>query len=92
MIAKEKLTKLIKIAGAVFLLIFLLEIWIGNQLSVYGNKIAELKQAKANLTLENQILENTIAQNSSLSYIEKKAQEFGFENIKNLEYIKFSEK
>lgn len=86
---KKKFTQILKILGVIFVLIFIFEIWIANRHSVYGEKIAELKQAKANLELENQLLENAVFSNASLAQLEKKAtQMLKFETIKNIEYVK----
>ncbi|MFH0937016.1 MAG: hypothetical protein V1808_01860 [Candidatus Daviesbacteria bacterium] len=85
---KKRLLKVIRVTVVLVLVIFFLEIWMMTRLSTYGNKIQELKQTKDAITLENQILENTIAKNSSLNLVEKKASQLGFGSIKNLEYIK----
>lgn len=79
---------LIKIAGATVLAIIFLEIWVVNRLSTYGDKIVEIKTAKAALEQENKILENEIAQNSSLLHIDQLAPQFGFKSVGNIEYIK----
>lgn len=84
----KKTLRIIKIVGVIVFVIFLVEIWMVNRLSTYGKKIQEIKVVKANLELENQNLENAIAQNSSLKEIENKAARLGFTSIKNLEYVK----
>lgn len=78
----------IKIAAILFFLILILEIWLVNRLSTSGDKLNEIKAAKANLELQNQLLENKIAEEIALVKIEQKSALFGFTNIKNLEYIK----
>lgn len=81
------------IFGMVFFLItFSLEIWIVNRLSTYGDKIQELKVAEAKLELENQIIANSVAKDSSMVALEKKAAELGFGSINQIEYIKISNK
>mgnify|MGYP001562751220 CR=1 FL=1 len=85
--------KKIGIFGLIFCLVILsAEIWIVNRLSTYGNKIYELKQAQADLELQNQVLANSIAKASSLAQLEQKATLLGFNNINQIEYIKFSDK
>ena len=81
-------SRIIKLLFIVFLVILMLEIWVVNRLTTYGNKIQELKLTRASLELENQILENQIAQISSMLTTETKASLLGFESIKNIEYIK----
>lgn len=79
--------------GMVFFLItFSLEIWIVNRLSTYGDKIQELKVAESKLELENQIIANSVAKDSSMIALEKKANELGFSSINQVEYIKISDK
>lgn len=85
---KIKLTRMLKAGVVFFLVVFFLEIWMVNRLSTYGYKISELQKTKAALNLENQILENLIAEQVSLSSMESRANELGFALIKNLEYIK----
>lgn len=80
--------RIVKIMGVFLIIVFILEIWMVNRLSTYGTKIEQLQEAEVNLKLENQILENQIAQNSSLAQIEERSSLLGFGNTKNLEYIK----
>jgi hypothetical protein len=42
------------------------QIWVANRLSVYGEKINKLEQTRMQLVLDNQVLENQIAQAASL--------------------------
>lgn len=86
--SKNRILRGIKAGAIIFLVVFFLEIWMVTRLSTYGHKIQELKVAKANLELENQIIENQIAEKSSLISLEEKAEAYGFSNIKNLEYVK----
>lgn len=79
-----------KILIFLVLLIFLIsiiEIWVVNRLSTYGEQINKLSQTKTSLTLENQILKNQISQKGSLQEIGQKAAGLGYEKIKNVEYI-----
>lgn len=87
-----KVSKYIIFGMVFFLITFSLEIWIVNRLSTYGDKIQELKIAEAKLELENQIIANSIAKDSSMVTLEKKATELGFSSINQIEYIKISNK
>lgn len=81
------------ILGLVLVLTLLsAEIWIVNRLSTYGDKIYQLKQTQVNLELENQVLTNSVAGASSMVVLEQKAALLGFNNINQIEYIKFSDK
>lgn len=85
---KTKLLRIGKIVFLIFVFILVLEVWMANRLSTYGYKIQQMKQLKSEISLQNQLLENEIAQDSSLSIIEAKANKLGFDTIKNIEYIK----
>jgi len=88
--SQKRVFRLIKIALCLLVLVFILEIWMVNRLSTYGKQIQNIKEAQGKLILENQILENSVAQNVSLKKIETRVQSFGFHDIKDLEYIKSS--
>ncbi len=88
---KNKLKRTLKISAAFFLICLGILLWSVNRLSTYGEKIQELKNAQARLELENQILENKIAAESSLNSIEKKAVALGFDSVKNYQYLKSPE-
>ncbi|MBI4036990.1 hypothetical protein HY385_01040 [Candidatus Daviesbacteria bacterium] len=87
---KNRAMKLIRILAVGFLLIAVIEIWMVSRLSTYGNKIQELKVAQVSLELENQVLENMIAQKASLAAMEQKATQLGFSSVKNIEYLKLA--
>lgn len=82
------LMRALKVMGVFCVLVFILEIWMVNRLSTDGQKIAEIKAAEARLELENQVLENTIAENSSITALEQKMAPLGFDTSKNFIYIK----
>jgi hypothetical protein len=64
------------------------QIWVANRLAVYGENINGMEQVKKQLILENQILENQIAQAGSLDDIGNTAKMLGFQKIKNnVEYL-----
>ncbi len=58
-----------------------------NRLATYGDRINNLEQAKASLRMENQILENKIADKSSLNKVAKTSTHLGFQKVKNVEYL-----
>lgn len=87
---KKRVLRVLKVVALFLVVVFVLEIWMVNRLSTYGKKIEELKVIEANLQLENQVLENSIAQRASLGQIEEKSTKLGFGSIKNPEYIKSS--
>lgn len=78
--------RLLKIFIILIVSVVILEVWMMNRLSTNGNKIQELKIAKSDLELENQVLENKISQVTSLQALEEKAIALGFETIKHVEY------
>lgn len=83
-----KITSMAKIGAVLFIAVFVLEVWLVNRLATYGDKIQELKQAQASLELENQVLENSIAEKMSLTSVEREAGELGFSSIKDIEFVK----
>ena len=54
----------------------------------FGEKYEKLADLEKNLKMENQILENEIAKNSSLTSIASKGAELGFFPINRVEYIR----
>lgn len=78
----------LKVSVVFLLAIFALEVWMVNRLSTYGEKLNQIKLAESKLQLENQLLENKIAQKSSLLQTTKNSGQLGFSEIKNVEYIK----
>ena len=83
------LGKRVLVPTAIALLVILLvEVWAVNRLSSYGDKLTQIKNSQETLTLENQVLENQVAQKSSLFFIEQSSFKLGFESAKNIEYLK----
>ncbi len=80
------------VIGLALIIIFviMLEIWVANRSSTFGEKINSLEATKYSLELENDYLRNQIAQKRSLTLNQKKSMNLGFNKIKNIEYIKFS--
>lgn len=80
----------LKYAVPVSLLILslvIIEIWVVHTLSGYGSKFKEIEKLQKNLELENQILENEIAHESSLNKIASSSATFGLEKPKKVQYI-----
>lgn len=79
-----------RILLVIFVLIIpavVLEIWSVNRLATLGSRINNLEQTKAALSLENQVLENQIAEKSSLTKIEDASKQLGFQKIKSVVYL-----
>lgn len=66
----------------------LIEIWASNVVIAYGEKYEKLSSTEKNLMIENQILENNIAQSSSLKEIATKSAELGFSSDQSIQYIR----
>lgn len=66
----------------------ILEIWLVNRLSTYGEQISRLEKTSLDLQLENQILNNQIDQKKAISQIEKQAQQLGLDKSYRIEYLK----
>ncbi len=64
----------------------MMQIWVLNRLSTFGEKISQIERNKTSLKMENQILENQIAQYSALQKIKVQASNLGFQTSKNIEY------
>ncbi len=80
-----------KIIGLIILvvgLVAVLEIWTVNRLATYGEQLSKLEQIKGSLTTENELLENQIAEKSSLSHLNDQALSEGFRPIKDVAVVK----
>lgn len=64
-----------------------LEIWASNTLVTYGDKLESLLRISKSVDLENKILENEIAKNSSLTGIASKSASLGFSKAESIQYI-----
>ena len=62
----------------------LLQIWVMNRMATFGEQLTRIERTKAQLMLENQILENQIAKMSALSTIKVYAANLGFKPISAL--------
>lgn len=78
----------VKLIIVVMVVALFVEVWAVNRLSTSGAKINELKRQQAALQLQNQVLEDKVAQSASLRTIASQSGNLGFGSIKNIEYIK----
>jgi len=69
-------------------LLIILQIWVTNRLSTSGERISYIERLKSELMLENQLLENQIAIQSSLMMVRKYAGNLGFIPSREVEYLK----
>lgn len=65
-----------------------IEIWVSNTTVTYGEKFESIQNVKKSLTLENQILENEISKNSSLSSVASESLDLGFSKPSSIKYIR----
>lgn len=79
--------KILFILFLILILGIILEIWIVNRLSTYGEQISKIENGAAGLRIENQVLKNKLDLKSSLKEIEDRAKEMGFEKIKKVNAI-----
>lgn len=80
-----------KYAGLVGIALFILmiaEIWASNNVVTYGEKFEKLSMLAKTLNLENQVLENEIAKQQSLSNVASKSAELGFSEPESIQYIR----
>ena len=70
------------------LILTLVEIWVTNTAVAYGGKFEKLTEAEKNLMMENQIIENQIAANASLTNIASKSAQLGFSTSPSIQYIR----
>lgn len=74
---------------SIFLVILtLVEIWVSNTIIAYGGKFEKLSSLEKGLKMENRILENLIAANSSLLTIASKSAQLGFIDGQSIQYIR----
>lgn len=71
-----------------FFALILINIWANNTVIAYGEKYEKLAALEKNLRMENQILENEIAKNSSLGTVATKSAELGFSQSDSIQYIR----
>jgi len=71
-----------------FFVLTVIEIWASNIVVTYGEKFESLSKLSKSLKMENQVLENEIAKNSSLISIASKSAELGFSKPESIQYIR----
>lgn len=79
---------LIRALGVTFFLTLMLQIWMVNRLSSFGDKLNQIKADQKQVELQNIILENSIAKLSSLETVEKQALVLGFMETKDVAFLK----
>lgn len=80
-----------KYMAGIIISIFVLtvvQIWANNTVVAYGEKFEELSSLKQTLNLENQVLENEIAQRTSITNLASKSAELGFSKAESIQYIR----
>ncbi len=85
---KNNYTKYIVIILASLFTLTIGEIWASNSVVAFGEKYEKLFALEKNLKMENQIIENEIAKNSSLNVIASKSAELGFSTSQSIQYIR----
>lgn len=80
--------KYIGLAVACLFILMLVEIWASNSVVEYGDKLEKLSSLAKTLSLENQVLENEIAQQESLNNVASKSAELGFYPPESIQYIR----
>lgn len=71
----------------ILLFVVVLEVWATNALVTYGDKVTKMESSIRQLKVENQVLENRVAQKASLNKLKNHAVQLGFEKIKGIDYI-----
>lgn len=79
--------KLLIFLVALVVLAIILEIWVVNRLSTYGEKMTHIENASRILKMENEILRNKIDSFSSLDYIQKKAESLNMVPARSILYL-----
>lgn len=87
---KKKLSIVTIALVSVLGIMFIFQVLMANWFSTYGERIQELNVKKSELVLQNQILENQIAERTSMARVEESASSIGFTKIENILYVKTS--
>ena len=80
--------KIYIVSAVIILMAIIVEIWTVNRLSTFGQELNKLDQQKAALQLNNQVLQNEIAQDSSLQEISNESKNLGLQPIAHIQYLK----
>ncbi len=73
---------------AIVFLLCILEIWLVNRLSTFGEQISKMQHSSQAFRMENQILKNEIDKKTSFSTNSQLAKNNGFEPVKNIAVVK----
>ena len=87
-IQKKLPKKYIGLAIFGLFVLVIVEIWASNTVIAYGEKLEDLTLLEKNLKIENQLLENEIAKNSSLQVVASQSSQLGFTLTKSIQYIR----
>ena len=79
--------KVLPLIVTIFLIGIIFELWAVNRLSTDGEKIAKYTREAQQLTLENQLLGDQIAEKSSFYQVALHAHLLGFSDIARVQYI-----
>ncbi len=80
--------KYIMLVSISLLLLTVIEVWASNTAVAFGEKYEKLSNIEKTLKMENLVLENEIATNSSLKTIASKSAELGFSKLSSIQYIR----
>lgn len=84
----KKYKKITVLIGLSLFVLVVAVIWANNTVIAYGDKFEKLSNLEKSLEMENQILENEIANNSSLKVISSKSAELGFSISQGIQYVR----
>lgn len=70
------------------LTLVVVQIWTNNTAVTFGEKFNQLSKLQDTLKMENQMLENEIARESSLEVVASKSAELGFFRAESIKYIR----
>ncbi len=76
------------LGGLGIFVLIIIEIWANNTIITYGEKFERLSALAKGLEMENQILENEIAKQASLTNIASKSAKLGFSSEQSIQYIR----
>ena len=70
------------------LILVVVQIWTNNTAITFGEKFEQLSKLAQTLKMENQILRNEIARESSLEVVASKSAKLGFSKTESIQYIR----
>ena len=80
--------KYIFLITASLLTLIIVQIWTNNTSVTFGEKFEQLSKLAQILKMENQILRNEIARESSLEVVASKSAKLGFSKAESIQYIR----